>query len=141
MAINTRKGNKQAVLVDMAGGFTNLTFSFASDTEVYNSCSLLFNDKMFVFGGLDEKRQISQVKNCGLKRIASLDFDFDRGTCALTQSSTIILCFAWSNYEGQVCRIADSPTASFTKLQESNYYHYMTKIASNGGKSKLIFIL
>ena len=141
MAINTVKVNRRAFLVDNTGGFTKLAFSFASNTEVDHSCSLLFNDKMFVFGGYVKKRQISQVKNCGLKRFASLDFDFDRGTCALTQSSTIILCFAWSNYEGRLCRIAYSPTASFTKLKESNYYHYMTKIASNGGKSKLIFIL
>ena len=83
MAINTYEGNKQAVLVDMAGGFTNLTFSFPANTEVDDSCSLLFNDKMFVFGGLNEKRQISKVTGCGLKRIGDLDFDFHAGACTL----------------------------------------------------------
>ena len=134
MALNTYKGNKQAFLVDMAGGFTNLTFSFASDTEVYNSCSLLFNDKMYIFGGRNEMRQISQVTDCRLKHIGNLDFDFRAGTCTLMQSSTLILCFAWTNDEGKLCRKADSPTASFKEIRKSNYYHYASKIASNGGK-------
>ena len=118
----------------MDGGFTKLAFSFPTDTEVDLSCSLLFNDKMYIFGGRYEKRQISRVKDCGLKRIGNLDFDFLHGTCALMQSTTLVLCFDWFRYGGKVCRIADSPTASFKKIRESNYHHYAIKIVSNEGK-------
>ena len=134
MAINTYKGKKQAVLVDMYGEFTKLAFSFPTDTEIFYSCSLLFNDKMYVLGGETKRRQISRVTDCGLRRIGNLDFDFNQGACSLMQSSTLILCFAWSTKEGKVCRVADSPTASFKKIRESNYHHYAIKIASNGGK-------
>ena len=123
----------------MAGGFVKLAFSFPSDTEVYNSCSLLFNDKMYIFGGYNEMRQISEIKDCGLKRIGNLEFDFDGGACTVIQSSTLILCFDWYRHGGKVCRVANSPTASFKKIPESNFYHYISKIASNGGKSILSF--
>ena len=124
----------------MAGGFTKLAFSFPPVTEVH-ACSLLFNDRMYLFGGANEERQISRVTGCGLKRIGDLNFDFSEGTCTLMQSSTVLLCFAWSNYEGKVCRVADSPTASFKTIRDSNYNHYGIKIASNGGNSILSFIL
>ena len=123
----------------MAGGFTKLAFSFPADTEVEEACSLLFNDEMYVFGGLYEMRQISKVTGCGLKRIGNLDFYFHAGTCTLMQSSTLLLCFDYYRYGGKVCRVADRPTASFKKIRESNYHHYSAKIASNGGKSILSF--
>ena len=123
----------------MAGGSTKLAFSFPSKTEVFDSCSLLLNDKMYIFGGHNELRQISEVTECGLKRIGTLDFHFLAGACALMQSTTLILCFDRFNDEGKVCRVANSPTASFKKIQESNYHHYTIKIASNGGKSILSF--
>ena len=134
LAINKRKGNRQAVLVDMGGGFTNLdSFSFPSNTEVDHSCSLVFNNSMFLFGGRDQKRQISRVVDCGLKHIGNLDFDFRHGAVTVIQSQ-VLLCFNWIEGEGQVCRIASSPTGSFSKIQQSNYHHFNTKIASNGGK-------
>ena len=140
LAINTYKGNKQAVLVNMAGGFTKLAFSFPSDTDVYNSCSLVFNNKMFVFGGWSVKRQISQVSSCGLVRIGSLDFDFYNGACTIFHSQ-ILLCFDWSQNEGHVCRLAKSPTGLFSKVRSSYYHHYSTKIASNGSKSTISLTL
>ena len=116
----------------MAGGFTKLAFSFPSDTEVYLSCSLVFNNKMFVFGGLNEKRQISRVSGCDLVRIGNLDFDFVSGACTIFKSQ-ILLCFDWQSSKGRVCRVASGPTISFSKIPESNYHHYLNKIASNGG--------
>ena len=116
----------------MAGGFIKLAFSFPSDTEVYISCSLIFNNRMFVFGGWNEKRQISRVSGCNLVRIGNLGFDFCSGGCTIFKSQ-ILLCFDWQSSEGRVCRVASSPTTSFSKIPESNYHHYSTKIATNGG--------
>ena len=134
MAINTYKGNKQAVLVNMVGGFTLLnSFSFPSSTEVGLSCSLVFNNKLYVFGGTNERRQISTVHGCGLKCVGSLNFDFKSGACTTVQGSRILLCFGYSTFEGKVCRISNHPTGPFAKIRESNYHHYRAKIASNKG--------
>ena len=134
LAINKRKGKRRAVLVDMGGGFTNLdSFSFPSNTEVDHSCSLVFNNSMFLFGGRNQKRQISQVASCGLKQVGNLNFDFGHGAVTVTQGK-VLLCFNWSKGEGQTCRMASSPTGHFSRIRYSNYHHFNTKIASNGGK-------
>ena len=36
---------------------------------------------MIVFGGDSQKRQISEIDNCALKRIGDLSFDHDSGAC------------------------------------------------------------
>ena len=132
MAINTYNFTKQAVLVNIAGGFTKLSFSFASDTEVLFSCSLVFKGTMYVFGGYVKRRQISQVSGCGLDRVGTLGFDFYTGACTVFKSQ-VLLCFDRTRNEGRVCRVAKSPTGSFSKIQKSNYHHYTTNIASNKG--------
>ena len=119
----------------MAGGFKNLEFSFPSDTGVIYSCSLVFNGVMYVFGGTTpHNRQISRVRGCGLVHIGNLDFSFYDGACSVTQNK-ILLCFDELKWEGRVCRKASSPTGLFSKIPESNYHHFRTAIASNGGKS------
>ena len=134
LAINTRDGNSTAVLVNIAGGFTKLPFTFDIGTEVSDSCSLMWNDNMYVFGGDNNKQQISRVSRCGLELISKLNFDFQSGACTATQGK-ILLCFSISNHEGRVCRAAKGPTGLFFKINDSNYNHYFTKIASNRGES------
>ena len=86
---------------------------------------------MYVFGGLNEMRQISKVSGCGLERIGNLAFDLSGGACTVIRNKQIMLCFDWTNDEGRVCRVGQSPTGSFNKIKESNYHHYQTHIASN----------
>ena len=92
---------------------------------------------MYVFGGAKEHRQIAQVttKDCGLKRISNLPFDFVQGACTVIEGDEIILCFdTKQNDQGRVCRIDMNPTGSLDKIsQESNHYHYRAKIAANKG--------
>ena len=120
----------------MAGGFKKLDFSFSPDTEVYHSCSLVFNDILYVFGGTKQRRQISRVNGCGLVRVGTLNFDLDLGACTVSQNK-ILLCFDNSvskGDQGRVCRKASTPTGLFSTIPESNYHHVRTAIASNGGK-------
>ena len=137
MAINSRDSIKQAFLLDMTGGFTKLcSFSFNFDTEVADSCSLVFQGKMYVFGGSlssGKTNQISQVSGCKLIRIGTLNFNLNSGACTVTQTSKIMVCFDFTNGEGKVCRISNSPTGTFVKISHSNYHHYTTSIASTGG--------
>ena len=144
LAINTFNGIKTAVLVGMVDGFTKLdSFSFHSDTEVYFSCSLVVKGIMYVFGGSvsnGKTRQISKVSGCGLNRTGTLNFDFYLGACTVTQGK-ILLCFDWAQREGRVCRASSSPTGLFSKISDTNHHHYMTKIASTGGKSIICYFL
>ena len=92
---------------------------------------------MFVFGGAKESRQIAQVttKDCGLKRLGSLSFDFVQGACTVIEGDEIMLCFdIKANDQGRVCRIDKNPSGSLDKIsEESNHYHYRAKIAANQG--------
>ena len=82
------KGKKQAFSIDPSGGYDELNFNFNANTEVDGSCSLVFSNKMFVFGGANEKRQISQVTGCGLERIGTLTFDLRSGACTVIRNSS-----------------------------------------------------
>ena len=98
---------------------------------------------MYAFGGFDHMRQISQVIGCGLERIGNLEFDLFAGACTVIDSKQIMLCFHGvpTAKEGRVCRVAQSPTGPYNTIQESNYHHYATNIASNEGKSRLLITL
>ena len=59
----------------------------------FGTCSLLVNGTVILFGGQNEKRQISVVSPFGVKRVNTLPFGFSDGRCAL-HNSTIYLCFS-----------------------------------------------
>ena len=89
---------------------------------------------MYVYGGWIEKRQISQISGCSIKRIGTLPFNFFAGACTSIRNKFILLCFDIWEDEGKICRMGQNPTGIFTKTKESNIYHYSTTIATNGGK-------
>ena len=137
LAINTFETSKQALSINPNGGHVKLDFNFPGNAEIYMSCSLVFENIMYVFGGGKEARQISQVslsKGCGIERIGDLPFSFDTGACTVIKDEEIMLCFSLQN-EGRICRVDKKPTGSFDKISsESNYYHYQSSIASIEGK-------
>ena len=135
LAINSYGGLNQAYSINPRGGSDKLNFEFGNDTEVYNSCSLQWKNHNYVFGGDDERRQVSMVNGNRLERKATLDFYFDEGGCTVLNQRTIVLCFDF--YETKVCRQSNNPLGSFTKLQNSNYEHESTRIASFDGKNKI----
>ena len=70
-----------------------------------------------------------------LERKATLGFDFDYGGCTVLNQFTIVLCFGSSPY--RVCRQSNNPLESFTKLSNSKYEHWGTRIASFDGKNTI----
>ena len=72
-----------------------------------------------------------------LERKARLDFWFSWGACTVLNQQTIVLCFGdgWPVYN--VCRQSNNPLGSFTKLPNSNYKHFRTRIASFDGKNTI----
>ena len=53
--------------------------NFEVETEVSESCSIVWQGDMFLFGGKYNKRQISIVDECNLKSLGSLPFDMNKG--------------------------------------------------------------
>ena len=136
LAINTRGGNKRAYSISLRGGYELLDFNFGYGTEVYFSCSLQWQNQFYVFGGKNEKKQVSVVNGNRLERKGTLDFDFSEGGCTVLNQSIIVLCFGDPNNR-KLCRQlhSNNPVGSFTKLPESNHGHRATRIASFDGKN------
>ena len=135
MAINTRDGNKLAYSINPRGGYEQLDFQFNDNTEVYRSCSLQWKNHYYVFGGENQKKQVSMVNENRLERKGSLNFDFDRGACTVLNQVNIVLCFDY--HETKFCRKSNKPLGSFAKLLNSNYDHRYTRIASFDGENKI----
>ena len=83
LVLNTFAPNNTALLVNVntANASPLLSFALDTDTEVFASCSITFQNRFYVFGGATETRQVSQVAQCRLKQIGKLDFDFQNGAC------------------------------------------------------------
>ena len=52
--------------MDENGETTTPKFTFTPGTEVYASCSITHKGTHYVFGGAQDKRQISRIENCSL---------------------------------------------------------------------------
>ena len=136
LAISTKHAAR-AYTIDPSGGHSELDFTFASDTEAYLSCSLEWHNRLYVFGGYNQRRQISRVVGCGLKRVGNLAFDFYYGACTTVNVDQVILCFPRDNKKR--CQKAVDPEGAFTLMPSTRYEHYETRIASTNGEV-LIFL-
>ena len=118
-------------ITDLNGRADRIDFSYGENTELEDSCSIVFNGQAYVYGGWEQKRQISTIDGCQLKRIASLDFDFKEGACTST-SNTIYLCF--ENGNGKACRTANNPTGPFGAIADSTFEHSYIQIAASSSE-------
>ena len=50
----------------------DIDFIIGDNTEVYNSCSLTWRGEHYVFGGWNQRRQISKIVGCELRTIGKL---------------------------------------------------------------------
>ena len=48
---------------------------------------------MFIFGGLDKRRQIGKLNKCQLNNIGQLSFDLRNGACVNHKDLALFLCF------------------------------------------------
>ena len=111
-------------------------FTFSSGTEVVGSCSIVWRDQMFVFGGGNQKHQISKVENCRLTSIGQLNFSMNHGACTNVGNELVFICFHdiddSSTYKR--CLKANQPLAPFQAAKDSSHPHRDTRIGNNGGK-------
>ena len=134
--MNAYSGSNVAYSISPHGGYDRIDFEFGDNTEVYLSCSLQWQNLFYVFGGFDEKRQVSMVNGNRLERKGTLDFEFVEGGCTVLNQRTFVLCFG-EPLNRDVCRQSNNPLGSFTKLPNSNYDHWRTRIASFDGKNTI----
>merc|ERR1711935_1059920 len=98
--------------------------------EVFASCGVTFQNKYFIFGGLDNKRQILQINDCSLTSVGLTPFEHFFGACGSTDTM-VILCFNDDKSDNKRCRQTSSPTGPWTQMALSTYDHRETSIASS----------
>lgn len=131
LVLNTFTPSNRPLITDQTGSIAdwNMFFLYGDQTEVYHSCSLVWNNEMFVFGGEHEKRQISKVDSCQLTRLGSLSFDHQNGGCAATLHA-VFLCFGTTNDYHQCHMSHDGPLGEFKSLK-TIFPHRSTRIAAS----------
>ena len=77
------------VVTDANGkDYRGFRFNWAEGTESHYSCSLTWENEMYMFGGKNQMRQISKLSGCGLTTEGTLSFNFNFGACASTIGNT-----------------------------------------------------
>ena len=151
LILNTEERTNSPLLTDINGGETKLSdFSMGDDTSVHGSCSLTWQNDMYIIGGRESySRQISRIQRCRLARVGSLDFPLELGGCTGTALDNIgflkftrfsepykvargliTLCFSEGNSK-RCFYTPQSPLGQFYEVEESAYDHKLTRIASS----------
>ena len=143
LILNDQSERNIPVITDSTGKteYAGQDFNFHSGyrTEIKQSCSVTFRGEFYVFGGDFGKKmekQIAKVTDCSLKRIGNLRFDFSSGTCAVVNEESIYLCFGYKTGSGgwqKQCYVGADPVGSFSKINQSQFKHGYTRIATNQG--------
>ena len=108
---------------------------YGSETEVYYSCSIAWQNQFYIFGGKTQKQQISKLVGCELSRVGTLDFDHYLGGCTNIADNQVYLCFnaaEGNNYKK--CRVASGPLGNFDEISQSAFPHRYTQVASSNSK-------
>ena len=97
LILNTYSKSNKAVITDANGKEEymdkDFSFTFGQDTEVYHSCSVTLRDELFIFGGMDDSRQITKLNGCKLERVGTLSFSHFAGACAVVNDNLFVLPF------------------------------------------------
>ena len=131
---------QKALLIDASSRQDVVScFSYDSDTEVFQSCSLTWHNGFYVFGGASHWQQISQIIGTKLRRIGSLNFVHYAGTCDVMAGEKIFICFnGLGKNDYKRCRMALSPLGTFNQIQQSTYAHRFIEVAASDCKRKIV---
>ena len=109
-----------------------------SKTEAYQSCSVSWKNRMVVFGGESERRQISLLDDRKLRRIGHLTFDFTFGACTVISQKFIFLCFSLKSNSKHVehhqCRRTTELNVKFSNTTLTKYAHQKSAISASNSK-------
>ena len=116
------------------------SFPMKTDSNVagiQKSCSVVHNNELFIYGGLNYPRQLLEL-DCHeqkLKARRRLLFDFYGGACT-TNDRNVLLCFSEKNEDR--CYKSSTPAPIswwqwFTYVKKSSYRHHPVTIAASSG--------
>ena len=82
--------------MDSDGEFKPIHFEIDSLAEVAVSCSATINGEFYVFGGWHERRQVSKIVGCSLKRVSDLPYELYFPACGTFKfpEERSMICFA-----------------------------------------------
>ena len=133
LVLNSWNGWQPAMLINPNGGHEQLScFTHESNSEASVSCSLTWNNEMYIFGGERNKRQISKLARYNLQVIGSLPFDFLLGGCTNMAGRKLFLCF--DSNDDKRCHWSTDPLGSFNDVPLTSYNHQDIRISSSDCK-------
>ena len=110
-------------------------FQRGHSTEILWSCSILWENEQYVFGGASDKHQISRFNRYELERIGELSFNFSPGVACGVMNKQIYLCFGrWQPPESKMCRRSSGPLEEFTFDSFSKYDHSPIQLGNTKSK-------
>ena len=134
-------GWEPALLLNSEGEKEELAcFDRDNTTEAYASCSINWNNQLFIFGGNTERRQISRLTGHKLERVGSLDFEHRQGSCSVMANKVIYLCFGLYSDDHQRCRRSTGPLKQFSDVPSSSMYEHI-RIQTSSSDSKLTKVM
>lgn len=132
LVLNSWNGWKPAVLAD--SGQNLGCFERDAETEAFWSCSISWENQMYIYGGHSERRQISRLEKLKLKRVGHLLFDHQNGACSAMGNDYIFLCFSFTDNDENKCRQAESPRGQFTEIPLATRNHLWAPTAASDSK-------
>ena len=137
LALSSLNGWSPAILINLEGEQEELgCFERDDDTDARFSCSINWRNQLHVFGGSNEKRQISRLNGYRLERIGTLPFDHEEAACSVMANQFVFLCFNRADLEDRKrCRRSTGPLETFTEIAPSSYKHQYTRTSCSESKS------
>ena len=101
---------------------------------------MTWQNRHLIFGGNNEKTQISMIDDCTLKLVGQLAFNHYYGGCANVDDRLIYLCFSSDSLDDtKKCRYSTTPLGEFQQISDSNHEHRYTRVAADKCKFRVIF--
>ena len=103
--------------------------------EVEESCSIHWQNELYIFGGRNEGRQIRKLIDHKLVvTSATLKTDHYSFSCSVMANRFIFLCFNEADRDFKQCRQSTGPFMPFSDVVKSNYNHSGIKISCSESK-------
>ena len=81
-------------------------FEADENIRLLGSCSVVWQDKVTIFGGFKNRRQVLKLNNLTLERTEDLDFDHVGGGCTVMNNEHLFLCFNSDARQGYILELS-----------------------------------
>ena len=125
------------MLINSAGQQQELAcFERDDTTDATGHCSINWQNELFIFGGVNEKRQITRLSGYKLERVSDLLFDLESGACSAMANKFIFLCF--DTNDAKRCRRSTGPLHDFSEVALSTHDHRLIQTSCSDSKFLLV---